>query len=81
MPHDIKCITHESGNEEGWVCVCNNTPSTGGFFPCDLKGNEIEPVKGWNRLYVCDRCGRIIEQDTLKIVAHRRLLRLPLLSN
>ena len=63
-------ITHESGSDDAWVCVCGNQPDGDGFFPCDAQGNEIEPTvgSGWTNLYVCAQCGRIIEQDTLEVV-------------
>jgi hypothetical protein len=41
------------------------------FTSCDAQGNEMEPVKGWNGLYVCDDCGRIINQDTLEVIGQR----------
>ena len=34
-------ITHEQGDEEAWVCICGNTPSDAGFYPCDENGDEI----------------------------------------
>jgi hypothetical protein len=61
-------IKHETGNDEAWICICGNTPSGGGFYPCDEKGNEVEPVEGWNGLYVCADCGRIIEQRSLEVM-------------
>ena len=61
-------ITHETDNKEGWICLCGNTPVADGFYPCDQEGNEMEPVAGWNDLYVCAKCGRIISQNTLDIV-------------
>jgi hypothetical protein len=61
-------ITHEAGNEEAWICLCDNTPSEDGFYPCDEKGNEVEPVAGWGGLYVCFRCGRIIDPESLRVV-------------
>jgi hypothetical protein len=66
-------ITHENGNDEAWICICNNTPSAEGFFPCDREGNEVEPVAGWDDLYICARCGRIINQHSLEVIglAHR----------
>lgn len=70
-------ITHEDGNDEAWICLCGNKPSGDGFYPCDEKGNEMEPATGWKGLYVCFRCGRIIEQDSLRIVGrspHPKLL-------
>jgi len=64
-------ITHAPGNEEALVCVCGNTPTSDGFYPCDQNGNEIEPVKGWQDLYVCDRCGRIVNQLTSEVVGRK----------
>lgn len=61
-------ISHEVGSEDAWICLCGNVPSDDGFYPCDRKGNEMEPVQGWENLYVCLSCGRIINQDTLEVV-------------
>lgn len=61
-------IKHEGGNAEAWVCLCGNRPDSDGFFPCDNDGNEMEPVEGWEDLYVCGRCGRIIHQFTLEVL-------------
>ena len=64
-------IRHESGDKEAWICVCGNKPQLEGFRPCDADGAEVEPVAGWEGLYVCDRCGRIIQGETRKIVGRR----------
>lgn len=63
-------ITHEQQDKDAWVCLCGNTPSDNGFYPCDDKGNEVEPTEtDWTtNSYVCNQCGRIINQDTLEIV-------------
>jgi hypothetical protein len=61
-------ITHETGNDEAWICVCGNMPVADGFYPCDREGTKIEPTAGWNGLYVCARCGRIIDQSSLEVV-------------
>jgi hypothetical protein len=61
-------ITVEPGWPDAWVCVCGNTPDSDGFYPCDAKGDEMEPVEGWDGLYVCADCGRIIHQETLAIL-------------
>ena len=63
-------ITHELGNDDAWVCVCGNRPDSDGFYTCDQAGNEVEPTQDSNgtNLYVCARCGRIIQQGTLEIV-------------
>ncbi len=62
-------ITHEADNEEAWICKCGNMPAQDGFFPCDTTGNEMEPLVGsdWKNLYVCGKCGRIINQFSLEI--------------
>lgn len=67
-------IKHETGNEEAWICICNNTPSADGFYPCDEPGNEIEPTitNGWSGLYVCASCERIIDQETLDVVGRKQ---------
>ena len=47
------------------VCQCGNTPDAAGIFPCLDDGTRVEPtVTGtWGgRLYVCGRCGVIIDQ-------------------
>jgi hypothetical protein len=63
-------INHEAGNHEGWICLCGNTPVGAGFYPCDIHGNEMVPTleSGWDDLYVCANCGRIIRQQSLEIV-------------
>lgn len=46
-----------------YCCECGNTSDLDGFFPCDSKGNEIEPTieSGWDgHLYVCIDCGKIM---------------------
>lgn len=63
-------ITAEQTDNEAWRCICGNTPGSDGFFPCNQRGDEIEPTiaSGWVYLYVCARCGRIIKQATLEVV-------------
>lgn len=76
MPADVgiiqfmERILHEAGNDEAWVCICRNTPSGSGFYPCDRAGREIEPTEAnaWSGLYLCLDCGRIIDQKTLEVV-------------
>jgi hypothetical protein len=60
-------ITHEVGNQEAWVCLCGNTPSDDGFYPCNEQGEEVEPTADWDNLYVCSKCQRVINQNTLEI--------------
>ena len=63
-------ITHEAGGDDEWLCICGNRPISDGFFTCDSEGNEVEPTpKDWTtNWYVCGRCGRIIDQNTLEVV-------------
>lgn len=35
-------IEHEAGNHEAWICICKNTPSEDGFYPCNENGDEVE---------------------------------------
>ena len=65
-------ISHEQGNVEAWICICGNTPSSDGFYPCNEEGCEMEPEAGWRDLYVCGKCGRIINQNSLAVTGKRR---------
>jgi hypothetical protein len=53
-----------------WVCLCGNQPDRDGFYSCDRNGTGVEPTEAeWPEpLYLCDRCGRIIEQGTGLVV-------------
>jgi hypothetical protein len=66
----IEYISYEHDDVHEWVCICGNRPTSAGFFPCDSDGKRIEPTAadGWNDLYVCDRCGRIIDQSTRRVL-------------
>ena len=57
-------------DNESFICICGNEPCSEGFYPCDSTGKYIEPCidEGWIDLYRCDRCGRIINQNTLKVI-------------
>jgi hypothetical protein len=56
-----------------WLCLCGNSPTAEGFYPCDSEGEQVEPTPEYwtTNWYVCDRCGRIIDQDTLAVVGVR----------
>ena len=66
----LEHITHEATSPEAWLCLCGNTPTADGFFPCDEHGNEIQPTPAaWTSgSYLCARCGRIIKQASLEVV-------------
>ncbi len=62
---------HGTSNSDDWICICGKDPSDYGFDTCDKAGKVIEPVVGgiWDgKLYVCNECGRIIDQDTCEVV-------------
>lgn len=55
-------------NEDHWECLCGNDTMDIGFFPCDNKGDCKEPDSSWEGLYSCQKCGRIIEPETYKVI-------------
>ncbi len=62
-------------DKDWWMCLCGNTPRQEGFYPCTAEGAMVGPTADilttpwpW---YVCDRCGRIIDQDTREVVGVR----------
>lgn len=71
-------INHEAGTPEAWICLCGNTPTDDGFYPCDRHGNEIMLTleSGWLDLYVCANCHRIIRQNSLEVVGTNRMSKL-----
>lgn len=73
MPMATEHITHEPERNDAWICVCGNTPLADGFFPCDATGAEVEPTPAaWTtNAYVCARCGRIIDQQSLEVIGQR----------
>jgi ribosomal protein L37AE/L43A len=62
---------------DDWIyCLCGNDPSGEGFAPCLEDGTIVEPtVDGpWKaRLYLCERCGRIVDQVSLLVTGKSRL--------
>ena len=66
-------ICHEPLNKYAWVCLCGNTPTAEGFYPCNGKGKPVEPTpEDWTtNLYVCERCGRMIDADSFEVVGVR----------
>jgi hypothetical protein len=72
-------ITHYKSNPHAWRCICGNNGDDYGYYPCNKKGNEVEPtVKDWTtKWYICGNCGRMIDRDTLEVVGrnpHPKLL-------
>jgi hypothetical protein len=67
-------ISHMPGDEVAWICLCGNTVSGYGFYPCNTQGEIVEPTpQEWTTdWYVCDQCGRIIDEATLEVVGRRK---------
>ena len=41
MAHEVAL---ENGNDDMWICVFGNRPHTDGFYTCDARGDEVEPI-------------------------------------
>jgi hypothetical protein len=63
-------ITVEEDYPDSWVCVCGNSPSDSGFYPCDETGRPVEPTPGRWRTdwYICAACYRVIDLHTLAVM-------------
>jgi hypothetical protein len=61
-------ISHPEDDRDAWVCICENRPWDDGFYPCNDRGEEMEPDGEWDGLYICGGCGRTIDCDTLEVV-------------
>ena len=59
-------------SEDEWECRCGNTHYSEGFEPCDEFGEEVTAELGpWDgALYVCTRCWRVINGNTLEVLRH-----------
>jgi hypothetical protein len=53
--------------ENGWLCLCGNTPTSDGFYPCTPEGAECEPTPEWAGYYWCARCDGVIDSHTLTL--------------
>jgi len=54
-----------------WTCLCGNEPPYDGFYSSTETGKIVSPSihEGWNEVhYVCHRCWRVIDQNTLEVV-------------
>jgi hypothetical protein len=57
-------------NMDDWHCICGNNTFGDGFDTCDPNGNIMEPLIGsiWECHYLCNSCGRIIDQETFQVI-------------
>jgi hypothetical protein len=71
FPHILRSPEKVAADDyRSLMCVCGNIPESAGFTACDGQGNQIEPGRynGWASLYICDNCGRIINENTLEVI-------------
>jgi hypothetical protein len=65
-------ITERLDGDTEWViCRCGNEAHLDGFYTCAEDGRIVPPVLDgeWNEvLYLCMRCGRYFDQNTLEVV-------------
>lgn len=62
-----------AGDRDWPECLCGNDPANSGFAPCLPDGTITTPLAAgpWDGIHiVCLQCGRIIDQDTLRITGH-----------
>lgn len=50
---------------DSWRCQCGNTPDGAGFFPCNRKGQEVEPLANTRYFLQCDNCKTIYHRNGL----------------
>ena len=53
-----------------WVCKCGNEPHFDVYSSCSEMGERCEPEEGvWDgKHWLCEKCYRIIDGDTLEIL-------------
>jgi hypothetical protein len=47
---------------EDFTCACGNDSGKSGFSPCTPEGVEMEPAKGWEGHYLCNKCKLVLVQ-------------------
>jgi hypothetical protein len=52
---NIKIVDYD----EDFTCECGNKSSLSGFYPCNDKGEYIEPTPEWEGFYKCDECNQV----------------------
>ena len=62
----------KSDEHDNWECICGNVAIMDGFDPCNEEGEFQEPDIEWGRLslYRCNKCFRVIRQESLEVIAH-----------
>ena len=59
------------GTTDWFECLCGNQPNYDGFYSCLSTGEIVSPTLNgeWDgTAYLCERCSRIINGDTLEVI-------------
>lgn len=60
------------GTTDWFQCLCGNQPNYDGFYSCRSTGEIVSPTLygEWDGIsYLCERCSRIINGNTLEVIA------------
>lgn len=62
-------LKYEGQDLDGWIRVCENRTGTGGFYPDDEDGKDVQPTADlWtSNQDRCDSCGRVLDQSTCEV--------------
>ena len=71
--HDEREREQLAYTDDELTCVCGNTAWGYGLYPCDDQGEIVEPTpEDWTtNWYVCDRCGRVFDARTVRVIGIR----------
>ena len=59
------------GTTDWFECLCGNQPNYDGFYSCLTTGEIVSPTLNgeWDETaYLCERCNRVINGETLKVI-------------
>jgi hypothetical protein len=59
------------GTTDWFQCLCGNQPNYEGFYSCLRTGEIVSPTLygDWEgQVYLCEKCSRIIDGETLKVI-------------
>jgi hypothetical protein len=64
-------FNYQQGERYGWECLCGNSDAKDSFKACNSAGERVRNQEWDGQLYVCNRCGRIIDREGLAVVGVR----------
>lgn len=66
----MSTIEYIDGTADWFICTCGNQPNYDGFYSCLNTGEIVSPTLNgeWDEVsYLCERCQRIIDGQTLLV--------------